>query len=309
MSIAEGPGVAQAAPPKSMLRAWLRLLRPRQMMKNVFCLAGVMFGPGRLTDAHAWVLDFATLVVFSFTSCSVYIFNDIIDRERDRLHPRKRSRPIASGAISVTSAAVTAVVLAAGALAWAWAIAPLVFVCVLLYLVNNVAYSLKLKHMALFDVLCIALGFLLRLLAGIYALGDLPTAWIALCSFFLTLFLGFSKRRTELMRLMPSENQQHRPVLSKYTTQFLDYLVNNTAVMTIMCYALFTASGEKNPSLVITVPIVFFAVMHYKRLVMLFGAAEEPEKLVLRDARLLVSILIWLICYLAIVHSNVELFR
>jgi 4-hydroxybenzoate polyprenyltransferase len=293
-------------------RRWplLRLLRPRQVTKNMFCFAGALFGPGRLLDREAWQIDLATFAIFCFVSSAVYIFNDVVDRERDRRHPRKQHRPIASGEVGVAAALSMAVFLSLVSLISAFAINEPLFACAVLYLINNIAYTLKLKHLALFDVLCIAGGFIFRLLAGIYALGDLPTAWITLCTFFLSLFLGFCKRRSELSRLDPlAVDQEQRPVLSKYTVQLLDYLVNSSATMTILCYALFTTSTTKNPTLVVTVPIVVFAVMHYERLAMLWGVGEEPEQVVVRDARLLLAGLVWMASYLAITMSDIHLFR
>ena len=198
----------------SRASALLRLLRPRQMTKNVFCLAGVVFGPGRITEGRAWLLGLATVVCFSLTSSAVYVLNDILDRERDRLHPRKRFRPIASGQVTIAAAATVAVVLALAALGIAAWLNAAVVLCVVLYFANNVSYSLGLKHQVLFDVLCISFGFILRLLAGIYAVADIPTTWITLCTFFLSTFLGTAKHRAELFRLNTAEDETHqRPVL------------------------------------------------------------------------------------------------
>lgn len=289
--------------------ALVRLMRPRQSVKNLFCLAGVLFGPDRLSDSKAWMNSLATVAVFSFLSSAVYIANDIIDRDRDRLHPRKKNRPIASGVVSVPIAVCLALILGVGSLAASYLIGKKVFACLFLYLVNNALYSTMLKHMALFDALCIAFGFVLRLLAGIYASGDLPTTWITLCTFFLTVFLSFCKRRAELADVIPESDLGQRPVLSKYSVQFLDYLVSSSAVMVVMCYALFSATGGKSPSMVLTVPIVYFAVMHYKRLVIFLKEGEEPERILLRDIRLQLSIILWLAVYFGVTHSNVELFR
>jgi hypothetical protein len=148
----------------------------------------------------------------------------------------------------------------------------------------------------------------LRLLAGVYAVGVLPTSWITLCTFFLTVFLGFAKRRSELGNLLEDEGTKRRPVLSKYTISLLDYMLNNAAVMTVVCYALFTSTSGKNPTLVVTVPIVFFAVMHYKRLVVLWNIGEEPDWLVLKDLRIQLSVILWLACYVAITYGDLRLF-
>jgi 4-hydroxybenzoate polyprenyltransferase len=309
--------------------SYIQLLRPNQWTKNAFCLAGVFFSGHFRNPADLWAA-LATFGCFCAASSATYIFNDIIDRRRDSEHPQKCRRPIASGTIRVPTAIGIAIGLMVLSLFTADAIGrfavmnhaldqasdtPSVFVlrwavlgCVLLYFVNNLAYAVLLKHIALFDVLCIALGFVLRLLAGVYAVGVLPTSWITLCTFFLTVFLGFAKRRSELGSMLEDESTSRRPVLSKYTVTLLDYMLNNAAVMTVVCYALFTSTSGKNPTLVVTVPIVFFAVMHYKRLVVLWNIGEEPDWLVLKDLRIQLSILLWLLCYFVIVEWDVRLF-
>ncbi|MBW4496353.1 MAG: decaprenyl-phosphate phosphoribosyltransferase [Oscillatoria princeps RMCB-10] len=285
----------------------LKLLRPHQWTKNLFCLAGVIFG-GRLFQPAAIIIACAVVAIFSAAASAMYIFNDIQDIERDRQHPKKRFRPLASGKVSVSAAAFIALFLALVALTGAYYFGLATLACLALYVAVNFAYSLKLKHLPLLDVSCIAVGFVLRLLAGVYALGDKPTAWIALCTSFLALFLGFAKRRCELFDLGDKENSQ-RPVLSHYTVPYLDSLVNSTATMTVMCYALFTATSGKNPSLVVTVPVVHYAIMHYKHLVMVRAGAEEPDRIVLQDSRIKLSIVIWLISYLVIFYGNLHFFR
>jgi 4-hydroxybenzoate polyprenyltransferase len=303
-------GIATESHPARLL-SYLHLLRPRQMIKNLFCLGGVLFS-GRFEQPKYIMAAFGAVAAFCLGSSAVYIFNDLLDRGRDRLHPKKRRRPLASGAVGVAEAVSIALLLTLAAFAFAIAARlPMgVAICLACYLVMNLAYSHSLKHFALVDVICIALGFVLRLLAGIYAIEDLPTSWITLCTFFLCLFLGFCKRRSELAGLDAAISEQaQRPVLAKYTVQFLDYLVNSSAVMAIMCYALFTTTASKNPTLVVTVPLVFFAVMHYKRLVMMWEFGEPPELVVVRDVRLLASALLWLVCYFAITLGNIHLFR
>ncbi len=299
------PGSALGSTPG--IRGYVELLRPQQMIKNLFCLAGVIFS-GEFRNPDHILAAFEVFVSFCALSSAVYIFNDILDLRRDQSHSRKCNRPLPSGRVSIRGAIVLAVVMATLGFALGWTVGLPVTACLTLYLVNNVIYSAGLKHYAIIDVLCIAFGFLLRLLAGIYAVNVMPTSWIVLCTFFLTMFLGFSKRRAELAEMLPDATTFQRPVLSKYTVQFLDYLINNTAVMTIVCYALFTTTSNKNPSLVITVPIVFFAIMHYKRMVMLFRVGEEPEYLLARDLRLHISLLIWLVTYIVVVFGELHLF-
>ena len=165
-------GCAQSAEMDS-LTTLLRVLRPHQWTKNVVCLAGVFFS-GRMFEPNAIWLGALTAVAFSLASSSVYIFNDIFDRARDREHPKKRNRPIASGAVSVGAAALLGAATTAASLLLAWNLGTGVLICIGLYFVNNIAYSIVFKHLALFDVLGIAFGFLMRLLAGVYVLGETP---------------------------------------------------------------------------------------------------------------------------------------
>ncbi|MGB3536378.1 MAG: UbiA prenyltransferase family protein [Microcoleaceae cyanobacterium] len=311
--------------------ALIKLIRPHQWIKNGFCFAGIVFG-GRLLETEAILLSFIVFFIFSLAASAVYIFNDIQDIKRDRCHPKKKFRPLASGSINIKTASLITLFLSTIAILIAAKINSATLACLLLYLFNNIAYSLKLKNLPLFDVSCVALGFVLRLLAGIYALEDMPTAWITLCTFFLTLFLGLAKRRAELLTLLIQQNSSEytlekntdtsylklfyqrgkvniqRPVLSHYTLPFLDSLLNNTATMTIMCYSLFTITSDKNSSLVITVPLVYYAVMHYKRIVTVLETGEEPTQILLRDRTIQMSLIIWLILYLAILYFDLTLF-
>jgi 4-hydroxybenzoate polyprenyltransferase len=254
-------------------------------------------------------LAVATFAVFCAVSSAIYAFNDLIDRERDRRHPTKRNRPVASGAISPAAAATISATLAAAALIGAYLINPLVLLVLVLYVANNLLYSLKLKHVAILDVLSIAIGFVLRLLAGCWALPTVkPTSWITLCTFFLATFLGASKRRAELAA--GDEENLRRPVLAKYSVEFLDSLVNNAAAMAIMCYALFTVF--KYPALVLTVPIVFYGIIHYKRMVMIHRGGEEPDRAILKDLRIQLTIVLWLLAFAGVMYlryRNISLFE
>jgi 4-hydroxybenzoate polyprenyltransferase len=309
---AENPPRAGASP----LVSWLRLLRPHQWTKNLLCLAGVIFSgkfliPGTLRPA--WVeigLALATVGVFCAASSAIYAFNDVMDRHRDRRHPTKRNRPVASGAINPLAAAVVSILLAIVALGSAYFLGPAVLLTLVLYVSNNLAYTLKLKHVAVLDVLSVAIGFVLRLLAGCWAVHVVPTSWITLCTFFLAMLLGAAKRRAELAAGENGTERERRPVLAEYSVQFLDSLVNNSAAMAVMSYALFTI--YKNPTLVVTVPIVFYGIMHYKRLVMVQSGGEEPDRVILRDVRIQLAILLWLATFglvMYLEHRGIHLFE
>ncbi len=296
---------------------FLRLVRPRQTIKNAVCFAGVLFGPGRLNQPDAWLLDLLAATVFCIASAAMYIFNDIYDQEHDRIHPSKRLRPIAAGRIGVGEGAVLAAFLAALAIAIAAKVSVPMLLVLLAYLANTAVYTVWTKHIPIWDVVAIAMGFLLRLLAGIYVLGDTPTAWIVLCVFFLCTLMATCKRRGELVLMQANgaaggasaASQGHRPVLSVYNLAFLDGMMNSTAVMTMVSYAMFTTLSHKNPTLVVTVPIVFVGIMHFKRLVLFDGKGEEPEQIFLHDRPTQAIVLAWLALYELIVHMQTELVR
>jgi 4-hydroxybenzoate polyprenyltransferase len=291
-------------------RPIVRLLRPHQWTKNLLCLAGVVFSGEflHLTDPPTlnWTASLAALMTFGLfcaASSSIYAFNDVMDRERDRRHATKRFRPVASGAVSPPVATVISIALAAGAIAGGFFLGAAVLLGLALYMANNLAYTLKFKHVALLDVLSIAIGFVLRLLAGCWAVGVTPTSWITLCTFFLAMFLGAAKRRGELATA-GDDDSLRRPVLAKYSIQYLDSLVNNCAAMAIMCYSLFTIF--KNPGLVVTVPIVFYGIMHYKRLVMVGSGGEEPDRVLLRDGRIQLAIVLWLAAFSTVMYLEIR---
>jgi len=294
-----------------MIVPLIKLMRPHNWTKNSLCLAGVIFG-GRFHEREGWAEAGGTFGVFCLASSAVYVWNDILDRERDREHPVKRTRPIASGAVSVQAASILGIVLLCMSIAGAAFLTPAVWICLGLYLVNNILYSAFLKHRALVDVLSITAGFVLRLLAGIYAVHVLPSSWILLCTFFLSSFLGFAKRRAELNSLIDKDEhdqQTQRPVLKKYTIEYLDTLVSGSAMMTIMSYALFTTASDRNPSLVVTLPLIYYAIMHYQRLVMVLKIGEEPERIVYKDVRLIICVIAWFVLYMAIWQYGIHIVK
>ena len=295
------------------MKAWLELVRVRQWIKNVFCLAGLFFAQ-RLSDSHQVLLALKVMGLFCLASSAVYILNDAKDISSDRHHPWKKSRPLASGAIPLKLA--IAVMLGLMTLvAWgAYVLNIAVLSCVLLYFVNNFFYTLWFKHWPIVDVLSISFGFILRLFAGIYVLDDVPTVWISLCTFFLTLVLGFSKRRAELYAVQTNPNEsQARKVLKLYSLPYLDSLINSASTMTIIAYGLFSTSYDKNPNLIITLPVVYFAIMYYKRKIMMpslsdDSSGEKPERLILRPA-ILCSVVAWIVLFYLASNQYISIVR
>ncbi|MGA9923216.1 MAG: decaprenyl-phosphate phosphoribosyltransferase [Isosphaeraceae bacterium] len=281
--------------------------RPRQWIKNLACFAGLVFS-GRMFEPVAIVESILAFAGFCLAASAVYLLNDVVDRRLDRLNPSKRDRPIASGLVPVSWALGASGLLAVGALGTTIRLASICLMVLTLYLAVNVAYSLRLKHTVLLDVLIIAFGFVLRVLYGVYAIEVKPTSWIVLCMFFLALFLGFAKRRGE-MHLMGEAEPFRRPVLSKYRIGYLDLMLGMTATLAILCYALYTVTGHRgNASLVVTVPLVTYGVSRYMLLVTVDGEGEAPEKLLVTDRILLGTGALWVASCVLVIYSKIQLF-
>jgi 4-hydroxybenzoate polyprenyltransferase len=285
-------GAALGRPP---LGLWLESLRPDQWTKNVLVFAALVFGM-RLLDPAAVVATAVAFVVFCAAGSAAYLLNDIVDLERDRAHPLKRARPIASGAISVPRAALGSAALALSALtAAAWVSAALAGV-VAVYLALNVAYSLALKHVVLVDVMTISLGFVLRAVAGGAAIGVQISPWLVLCTFMLMLFLALGKRRAELHALDGAE--VHRPVMRGYRVELLDQLITIVVAATILTYCMYTLSPEVRERfgvehLETTVPFVVYGLFRYLWLVRTSDRPQNPTRAVATDRPILAAGALW----------------
>jgi 4-hydroxybenzoate polyprenyltransferase len=293
--------------------ALLRALQPRQWSKNVFVLAALFFASGDQAvadpitrgDVQRTLLAF---VAFCLASSSVYLFNGVQDAASDRAHPVKRSRPIASGELSPGVALGSALLLLALSLALGWSIgAPAggwlgVGHVLAIYVLVNVAYSLRLKHVVLVDAFCIASGFVLRVEAGGIAAGASISKWLFLCTLFLALFLALNKRRAEIA-LLGEESGAHRANLREYTPAFLDQMVGVLAACTLVCYTMYTVDAETAAKfgaqnrLFWTVPFVAFGLGRYMLLVQANRGGGDPSRVFLgEDVPFLVNTLAWAAC-------------
>jgi 4-hydroxybenzoate polyprenyltransferase len=287
-----------------MLKAIIKTLRIRQWTKNGFILMAVVFDL-QLKNLEAVERSLIGFVVFCLLSSAVYIFNDIKDVESDRIHPTKRLRPIASGALPISIAYIEALVLLAIVAPVAYLLSPVFFLICLAYFLINLAYSNWLKHIPILDVLILASGFVLRVGAGVSIIQvERFSPWLYLVMMLLALYMGFGKRRTELQTLAESANQ-HRRVLDGYTIPFLDQLIVIVSSTTIIAYSLYTFSAPNLPedhSMMLTIPFVVYGIFRYLYLVQVKHVGGAPEELLLTDRPLQLSVflcalLIFLIFY------------
>ncbi len=285
----------------------LRLIRTKQWTKNFMCFAGIIFS-GEMYDLNHWFSSFYVFLSFCFTSSSIYVLNDIIDKDADSFHPIKKHRPIPSGSISIKSAIIIGLFTLFIGVTISWMLSPNIFVIILIYLINNILYTIYFKKILLVDVFSISFGFILRLISGIYVINDLPTPWIILCTMFLALFLGFSKRLAEKASLSKMKGHMQREVLSKYTKESLISLVNETSFGSVLSYALFTTISENNPIMIITIPVVYYGITYYKLSLFNGVMGEELEEVLLTDKKIQLCIALWLILMISIIYINPILF-
>lgn len=277
-----------------MITTILQAMRPRQWSKNLFVFAGLLFTLDRQHPVSDYVKVVLAFALFCILSGSVYIVNDILDVERDRLHEKKSQRPIASGRLAIRTAWIVATLLCIGSLMLSFALDFRFGSISLAYLGLITAYSLGLKKIVILDVLVIAGGFVLRAAAGAAAINVSVSPWLFVCTVLLALFLGLAKRRQEL--LVVQKAQEHRPVLEQYSIPLLDQLINIVASTTITAYALYTffsRTGAAHPYMMITLPFVIYGVFRYLFLIHNNLGAESPETLVITDKPLLVCIILW----------------
>lgn len=300
------PADATAARPAvglgSTAGALLKTLRPKQWPKNGLLFLALLFtinqywNPADLSDVvHLVARVLVGIVIFSGVSSAVYVMNDLLDVEQDRQHPTKRFRPLASGRLSPVLASAAAVTLVVVCLPAAWWLSPPFLAILILYSGLQLAYCLRLKHLVILDVFTIASGFVLRTVAGALII-DVPVSpWLYVCTILGALFLGFAKRRQELV-LLQADAAQHRKILDEYSPQLLDEILAVITSSTVMAYSLYTFTAEnlpKNHAMMATIPFVLYGIFRYLYLVHKRQLGGSPEEVLFSDRPLLVSILLW----------------
>jgi 4-hydroxybenzoate polyprenyltransferase len=281
-------------------------LRPEQWTKNLFVFAGLLFG-GRLLQADSILLAAATFAIFCALSGSVYLFNDVADRDADRVHPLKSSRPIATGVLPVRTAVITAGLLGTGAIAAAAQIRPSLAAAGVAYLLLLLSYSAFLKHVVIVDVLTIAAGFVLRAVAGAIAVSVPISHWLIVCTTLLALFLALSKRRHELT-LLAEGATEHRRILTEYSPYLLDQMVGVVTASTLVAYSIYSTSTETaerlhTDRLGLTIPFVLYGIFRYLYLVHQKRGGGSPSTLLLTDRPLLACVALWVVSVIIILYT------
>ncbi len=281
-------------------------LRPKQWAKNGVVFAGLVFADKMLDPALVGRTAMAALL-FCAVSGAVYLINDMKDLDRDRLHPVKRNRPLASGRLRVSDARVAAALLLGLSVPVSWMLCPPFGLLVVAYFAMQVAYSFHLKNLVILDILVISAGFVMRAVAGSLVVEVPISPWLYVCTSLLSLFLGFGKRRQELA-MLDRAAAGHRKILEEYSAPLLDHLINITASSTLVGYSLycfFSETSHKTPYMMLTIPFVLYAVFRYLYLIHGRGQGDTPEEILFKDRPLLATIALWGMTAVVILYFTV----
>ena len=286
--------------------AFLRALRPHQWTKNLLVFAALLFSK-HLFEPGPFLRASLAFIAFCGLAGAVYLWNDVADIESDQLHPKKRLRPIAAGELSIRAATLGAMALVVGALSLSFSVDVELGLCASAYLALNMAYSFGLKHVVILDVLSISLGFVLRTLAGGYAIQAPVTEWLLVLTLLLALFLALAKRRHELTSL--SENAaSHRAILAEYSPYLIDQMTSVVTASVVTAYAFETLSPETvqkfgTARLSWTLPLVLYGIFRYLYLVHQKDRGDSPTDMLLTDRPLLATVALWVALVIAIVYT------
>jgi len=290
-----------------MLINYIHLLRPKHWIKNIFVFAALIFSLN-LFNIVKLTASLQAFFAFCFASSFVYIINDIIDIEQDRKHPKKRNRPIASGKISIRNAVVISSICLVTSITLAYFINLNTLIIIIIYIFVNIIYSMKIKNVVILDVMFIALGFILRMIAGATAIEVSFSNWILLTTLFISLFLGFGKRRGEILLSNNNTQKNSRFVLKLYSTQFLDYMIISSVTLTIISYALYTIDSEVikrfgTDKLIYTVPLVIYGIFRYLYVIYRSDSDGDPTEVVLKDKSIISVVLLWILLVIGLIYG------
>ena len=294
----------------STLRLVVSSVRPWEWTKNTLVFAALFFSKN-LLNTELFAKAFLAFGLFCLTSGSIYLINDIFDQKEDKRHPHKSKRPIASGALPISVAAPVAVFMVITTIIGSLLLNPMFGVVTAIYVLLNFAYSKWLKHVVILDVFSIALGFVLRVVAGAVVIDVVMSQWLLICTMLLALFLGFTKRRYEVVALA-NDASLHRRVLAEYSPLFLDMMIGIVTSATVVVYTLYTVSAEtverfNTDRLLFTVPFVLYGIFRYLYLVYHKGKGWNPAHALLADGPLLINIFLWVFVAGLIIYSTTAL--
>ena len=281
-------------------------MRPQHWTKNVFVFAALVFGQ-KITVPLAVGRAIGAFFCFCLAASAIYIFNDIIDRRTDGLHPEKCKRPIAAGSVSINSAIVVSTLCAAAAITGSLVLALNFATVILAYIVLMILYSLLFKKMMILDCVVISIGFCLRAIAGAEAVGVFISPWLIICTFALCLFLAFSKRRSEIILLRENSNS-FRQTLAGYTPELLAHMLDVTSGLAVVCFLLYAMDDRTlrifgTNNLVYTTPLVLYCIFRFSLLIQQ-GSFSDPLQLLYKDLPFQIGLVLWVLSCIGIIYAD-----
>jgi len=293
------------------MKSYLLILRPSHWSKNFFVFAGLVFGGKLFGPVDEVLLSIGSAVGGFFCFClaasAVYILNDIIDRERDRLHPEKCKRPIATGSVTIGSAVVISALCAAVAIIGSFMLSQTFAIIILTYIMLMILYSLLLRRIMILDCVVISIGFCLRAIAGAVVVEVFISPWLIICTFALCLFLAFGKRRSEIAQLR-EESEAFRNTLAGYTPELLAHMLDVTSGLAVVCFLLYAMDDRTfqifgNNNLVYTTPLVLYCIFRFSALIQT-GKYSGPVQLILNDLPFQIGFVVWIIGCIVIIYAD-----
>lgn len=291
-----------------MFSAVIKTARPYHWQKNLIVFAALIFAH-KYNELRSLLLALQAFASFCLASSSIYFLNDISDRDKDKLHPAKKNRPIASGKLSLAAAWLTAVGFLAGAILVGFSLEMSFLYLLIGYILLNLAYNLGLKNVVIIDVMIISFGFVLRAAAGAAAINVPISSWLLVCTTLLAFFLGFAKRRHELV-ILGNGAVSHRQSLAHYSPYFLDQMISVVTASTVVAYSFYTLSPEiqekfHSKNLYLTIPFVLYGIFRYLYLVHQKEEGGNPAKLMITDMPLMICVILWVLTVIAIIQFKI----
>jgi 4-hydroxybenzoate polyprenyltransferase len=275
---------------------YVKLLRPKQYIKNLFAFTVVLYS-NEFFEPETWLQALSAFVALCLVASLIYVFNDIIDAEKDRLHPTKKERPIAKGTISKRSGIILCILIVIVLSIFLYVLKSNLYIPIVFYFVLNVIYTYILKHIFLVDVFALALGFTLRIIAGAMATGEEITFWVYICAYVLALFLLISYRRKDAV-VLGNDASSHRSILHKYEMGFIQNAINILSSVFIISYTLGVYSATEDHILIVTLPFVIFGILRFQYAVNKNEFKLSSEEMILSDKPFIINIILWGITFI-----------
>ena len=284
------------------IQSIFKLLRPKQWIKNSFLFVAIIFSLN-IGNALLFLKVIEAFLSFSLLSSSVYILNDILDAENDKWHPEKRMRPIASGRISKSFAIVFLIIITIISFICAYTLGKSFLLISLVYFVMNYTYTLLLKKIVILDVMIIAIGFVLRAIAGAVVIDVEVSSWLLLCTFLLALFLGLNKRRHEII-LLENNASSHRKILGEYNIELLNHMISVSSSAALISYCLYTFNSAHSKNLIFTIPFIVYGLFRYQYLSFNKNMGGSAEIVLTSDLPMIINVILWVITCITVLYIS-----